>query len=54
MESFKELRNFRPIRDAESELKFTDLLKHIYHRHRYVLDPSLARLSMFGTSTGVC
>ena len=36
MESFKELRNFRPIKDAESELKFTDLLKHIYHRHRCV------------------
>ena len=34
VESFKELRNFRPIRDAENELKFTDLLKHIYHRHR--------------------
>ena len=34
VESFKELRNFRPIKDAESELKFTDLLKHIYHRHR--------------------
>ncbi len=35
MESFKELRNFKPIRDAESELKFTGLLRHIYHRHRY-------------------
>ena len=34
MESFKELRNFKPIRDAESELKFTHLLRHIYHRHR--------------------
>ena len=34
VESFKELRNFRPIRDAESELQFTSLLKHIYHRHR--------------------
>ena len=34
VESFKELRNFKPIRDAESELKFTHLLRHIYHRHR--------------------
>lgn len=34
VESFKELRNFKPIRDAESELKFTSLLRHIYHRHR--------------------
>ena len=34
VESFKELRNFRPIRDADSELQFTGLLKHIYHRHR--------------------
>jgi len=37
VESSKELRSFKPIRDADSELKFTDLLKHIYHRHRYVL-----------------
>lgn len=35
VESFKELRNFKPIRDAESELKFTGLLRHIYHRHRF-------------------
>ena len=35
VESFKELREFKPIRDAESELKFTGLLRHIYHRHRY-------------------
>ena len=40
MESFKELREFKPIRDAESELKFTELLKHIYHRHRQVLQIS--------------
>lgn len=37
VESFKELRNFKPIRDAESELKFTHLLRHIYHRHRNVV-----------------
>ena len=36
MESFKELRQFKPIRDLDSELKFTELLKHIYHRHRHV------------------
>lgn len=40
VESFKELRNFKPIRDAESELKFTSLLRHIYHRHRCGLSPS--------------
>ena len=34
VESFKELRDFKPIRDAETELKFTHLLRHIYHRHR--------------------
>ncbi|BDA45758.1 [Pyruvate dehydrogenase (acetyl-transferring)] kinase isozyme [Coccomyxa sp. Obi] len=37
VESFKELREFKPIRDAESELNFTELLKHIYHRHRNVV-----------------
>ncbi|CAL5220332.1 g2325 [Coccomyxa viridis] len=37
VESFKELREFKPIRDAESELKFTGLLRHIYHRHRNVV-----------------
>ena len=41
VESFKELRNFKPIRDAESELKFTGLLRHIYHRHRYEQKGSL-------------
>jgi hypothetical protein len=40
VESFKELRNFKPIRDAESELKFTSLLRHIYHRHRCGLGPA--------------
>ena len=35
VESFQELRDFKAIRDAESELKFTLLLRHIYHRHRF-------------------
>ena len=45
MESFKELRNFQPIRDAESELKFTRLLRHIYHRHRQ--GPAASRFELF-------
>ena len=45
VESFQELRNFKPIRDAESELKFTHLLRHIYHRHRQ--DPAVLGLGLF-------
>ena len=37
MESFKDLRDFPTIRDDNDEQKFTDLLKHIYHRHRHVV-----------------
>lgn len=37
VESFKELRSFPRVRDAQDELKFTGLLKHIYHRHKNVV-----------------
>ena len=37
MESFKDLREFPTIRDDNDEQKFTELLKHIYHRHRHVV-----------------
>ena len=34
VDSFKELRRFPAVRDTSDELHFTELLKHIYHRHR--------------------
>lgn len=34
MESFKDLRAFSPIKDSTDEVQFTDLLKHIYNRHK--------------------
>jgi hypothetical protein len=37
VESFKELRAFRKVRDAGDEVQFTALLKHIYSRHRNVV-----------------
>lgn len=37
VDSFKELRSFPEVRDAETELKFTSLLKAIYSRHRNVV-----------------
>lgn len=37
VESFKDLREFPPIKDINDEKKFTDLLRHIYHRHRHVV-----------------
>ena len=32
VESFRELREFPRIQDINDEAKFTDLLRHIYHR----------------------
>ena len=37
VESFKDLRDFPTIKDDNDEQKFTELLKHIYHRHRHVV-----------------
>eukprot|EP00891_Asterochloris_glomerata_P003635 jgi/Astpho2/3635/Aster-06926 len=37
VESFRELREFPRIQDINDEAKFTDLLRHIYHRHRHVV-----------------
>ncbi len=37
VESFKDLRDFPAIKDNNDEQKFTDLLRHIYHRHRHVV-----------------
>ena len=34
VDSFKELRRFPAVKDTADELHFTELLKHIYHRHR--------------------
>ncbi len=34
VESFKDLRAFTPIKDSSDEVQFTDLLKHIYNRHK--------------------
>jgi len=34
VDSFKELRRFPQVKDTADELHFTELLKHIYHRHR--------------------
>ena len=54
VESFKELRNFKPIRDAESELRFTSLLRHIYHRHRCGLGPVRAQEQSVHSSYCLC
>jgi Mitochondrial branched-chain alpha-ketoacid dehydrogenase kinase len=37
VESFKELRGFRQVRDAADEREFTQLLQHIYSRHKNVV-----------------
>lgn len=37
VDSFRELRSFPEIKDAETEIQFTDLLKGIYQRHRNVV-----------------
>lgn len=37
VESFAELRAFPRIKDTADEAKFTELLKQIYERHRFVL-----------------
>ena len=37
VESFKDLREFPAVKDINDEKKFTDLLRHIYHRHRHVV-----------------
>jgi hypothetical protein len=45
VESFKELRTFPHIRDANDELKFTELLRHIYRRHANVV-PVMAKVGL--------
>ncbi|GFH07622.1 protein-serine/threonine kinase [Haematococcus lacustris] len=42
VESFKELRQFQPIKSTADELKFTDLLRSIYRRHANVV-PVMAK-----------
>lgn len=37
VDSFRELRSFPEIKDSESELQFTALLKNIYQRHQHVV-----------------
>jgi pyruvate dehydrogenase kinase 2/3/4 len=37
VESFRDLRHFPPIKDTSDERKFTEMLKHVYHRHRNVV-----------------
>lgn len=49
MESFKELRSFPLIKDASDELKFTELLRHIYRRHANVV-PVMAKVSRSSAS----
>ncbi|GIL78201.1 hypothetical protein Vretimale_7587 [Volvox reticuliferus] len=33
VESFRDLRSFPPVRDIGDELKFTEMLRHVYRRH---------------------
>ncbi|KXZ46186.1 hypothetical protein GPECTOR_46g255 [Gonium pectorale] len=33
VDSFRDLRAFPPVRDAADELKFTEMLRHVYRRH---------------------
>ena len=40
VESFKELRALRPIKDAEDEANFTKMLRSIYMRHAGVVPVS--------------
>ena len=42
VDSFKELRRFPVVKDTSDELNFTNLLKHIYHRHRFAQFPPTA------------
>jgi pyruvate dehydrogenase kinase 2/3/4 len=53
VESFKELRTFPHIRDANDELKFTELLRHIYRRHANVV-PVMAKVRPLNDSGCVC
>lgn len=43
VESFKDLRTFPHIKDAIDEVKFTELLRHIYRRHANVV-PVMAKV----------
>lgn len=43
VESFKELRAYPAIKQAADELKFTELLRHIYRRHANVV-PMMAKV----------
>uniref|UniRef100_A0A7S0V6I7 Protein-serine/threonine kinase n=1 Tax=Polytomella parva TaxID=51329 RepID=A0A7S0V6I7_9CHLO len=42
VESFKDIRRFRPIKDSFDEFEFTECLKNIYRRHTHVV-PVMAR-----------
>lgn len=53
VESFKELRTFPHIRDANDELKFTELLRHIYRRHANVV-PVMAKVGAVGVCMCAC
>jgi hypothetical protein len=53
VESFKELRTFPHIRDANDELKFTELLRHIYRRHANVV-PVMAKVGGFVSLLKIC
>lgn len=53
VESFKELRTFPRIRDAGDEVKFTELLRHIYRRHANVV-PVMAKVSKPANAPLIC
>ena len=42
VESFRDLKAMAPIRDAQDELRFTEMLTQIYQRHAHVV-PTMAR-----------
>lgn len=43
VESFRDLRTFAGIKDAQDEVRFTELLRHIYRRHANVV-PVMAKV----------
>ena len=47
VESFKELKEAPPVKDAADELQFTSTLKQIYQRHAHVV-PTMARCVLSG------
>lgn len=42
VESFKDLRSFPPVKDANDEVKFTEMLRSVYRRHANVV-PVMAK-----------